>query len=120
MYRWWIAYKYICSRFITVAALLAVTLSVTVLIIVVAVMGTVVMLAGAYGARRAMLHWLTILGVGIALASIVSVRSPCPTRCDAFAAHRQLLDSIHDAAVLGNWDIGHYFASLPSCPPLLR
>ena len=38
MYRWWIAYKYICSRFITVAALLAVTLSVTVLIIVVAVM----------------------------------------------------------------------------------
>ena len=35
MYRWWIAYKYICSRFITVAALLAVTLSVTVLIIVV-------------------------------------------------------------------------------------
>lgn len=38
MYRWWIAYKYICSRFITVAALLAVTLSVMVLIIVVAVM----------------------------------------------------------------------------------
>ena len=38
MYRWWIAYKYICSRFITVAALLAVTLSVAVLIIVVAVM----------------------------------------------------------------------------------
>ena len=47
-------------------------------LIVVAVMGTVVMLAGAYGARRAMLHWLTILGVGIALASIGSVRPLAP------------------------------------------
>ncbi len=47
-------------------------------LIVVAVMGTVVMLAGAYGARRVTLHWLTILGVGIALASIVSVRPLAP------------------------------------------
>jgi NADH-quinone oxidoreductase subunit N len=47
-------------------------------LIVVAVMGPVVMLAGAYGARRVMLHWLTILGIGIALASIVSVRPLAP------------------------------------------
>ena len=43
-------------------------------LIVVAVMGTVVMLAGAYGARQAVLHWLTIFGVGIGLASIATLR----------------------------------------------
>ena len=46
-------------------------------LIVVAVMGAVVMLAGAYGARRVMLHWLTRnrnrLGVDRQRAS------PCPT-----------------------------------------
>lgn len=47
-------------------------------LIVVAVMGTVVMLAGAYGARQAVLHWLTIFGVGIGLASIAMLRPLAP------------------------------------------
>ena len=47
-------------------------------LIVVAVMGTTVMLAGAYGARRVVLHWLTIFGVGISLASIATARSLAP------------------------------------------
>ena len=47
-------------------------------LIVVAVMGTVVMLAGAYGARQAVLHWLTIFGVGIGLASIATLRPLAP------------------------------------------
>jgi lipoprotein-releasing system permease protein len=38
MYRWFIAYKYIASRLITLIALLAVTLSVAVLIVVVSIM----------------------------------------------------------------------------------
>jgi ABC-type lipoprotein release transport system permease subunit len=38
MYRWFVAYKHISSRLITFAALLGVTLSVAVLIVVVSVM----------------------------------------------------------------------------------
>ncbi len=47
-------------------------------LIVIAVTGTAVMLAGAYGARRVVLHWLTIFGVGIGLASIVTLRPLAP------------------------------------------
>ena len=47
-------------------------------LIVVAVAGTVVMLAGAFGARRELLHRITIVGVGIGLAAIVSVRPYAP------------------------------------------
>lgn len=47
-------------------------------LIVVAVMGTAVMLAGAYGARRVVLHWMTIFGVGISLAAIATVRPLAP------------------------------------------
>ncbi len=47
-------------------------------LIVIAVMGTAVMLASAFGARRVVLHWLTIFGVGIGLASITTVRPLAP------------------------------------------
>jgi NADH-quinone oxidoreductase subunit N len=47
-------------------------------LIIVALAGTAVMLAGAFGARRETLHWMAVAGIGLGLASVIGVRPDAP------------------------------------------